>query len=205
MKMKMKIKSAPYLAVALLLLLAVPASAQQDIKQERETSIRREAIPPEALTLLAPLLETARRIRYFYQTDGREQTYEVKFIWQKNAFSVAFDSTGRLLDVEILKKFRQLPPAVQQAIGAHLDQHYDRRRITRSQVQYAHPEGANRGAEVLQQAMEQGEGNALLRYELEVDGRRAGELLSHELLFDHAGILIQQRTLIRRPIDILIY
>ncbi len=204
-KMKIKIKSAPCLAVALLLLLAVPARAQQDIKQERETSIRRADMPERALSLLSPTLESARRIHYYHQSDGQDVGFEVKFKWQKSTFSVAFDSAGRLIDVEILKKFHYLPPSVQQAIGSYLDQHYDRWRITRSQVQYAHPAGADRAAAVLDEAMKQHKEAALLRYELEVDGRREGELLSHELLFDQTGQLIRQRTIIRRQVDNIIY
>lgn len=193
------------LMLLLCLLVSAFSASAQVYKQEKEARIRQEEMPVSAISLLTPLLEHAKRIRYYRETDGETTGFEAKLRWEKRTYSIEFDSTGRLLDVEVLQKFKKFPDTTRQAIQSYLDQQYDRYRITRSQVQYAQPEGASRAAEVLREALEQRESEALLRFEIEVEGRREGTLVSHELLFDREGAFLRQRIIIHRQLDNLIY
>lgn len=174
-----------------ILLLSLLVWLSPPVKQEIETSIRREALPAAVLDWISPLTSTASRMRYFRQTDGTDTSYEVKFRLGEHEWSVEFDFDGRILDAERITDIRALPAG---AI-AHLDTRFARWRATRIQAQhqpsvrstdraawFARPEGVT-------------------GYEVVVEAMNGPELGRFELRFDAEGTFLLERRILETPVN----
>ncbi|MEM9675914.1 MAG: hypothetical protein AAF992_25205 [Bacteroidota bacterium] len=178
------------------------AIAQTDLKQEVEKRIKKSEMPSAALNYLSEhWLSKSRKIRYYYETDGANTSYEAKLIREKRRFSIEFDSSGSLQDIEELIDYEQIPASVQANIDLILSQKYSKYRIQRVQRQFL--------PDTIQQ-------NALLHFsgltsetvdnfEIEIDTQEGSAVQSYEMLFNVEGLLVQRRTIIRRSLDNFLY
>jgi hypothetical protein len=177
----------------------------QGNKQEKEIRIPRQQMPQKALELLQPFLDQAGRVRYYHETDGVQQSYECKFRHQGRIYSVEFTEDGRLEDVEVVVNLNELPDKAKNNITEYLEKEYARFIIRKIQKQFTSDDEENPAAEIIEKAMKNKDGNLTIRYELEVDGKQDLSLISHEVLFDHEGLFIQKRKIIRRQVDNILY
>lgn len=170
--------------------------AQAD-KQEIEKSIKQDEMPSGALELIEEYFEDYEDIDFFKETDGETTTFEAKLDWQGYTYSVEFDETGVLLDIEQLIDISEIDDQLRTAILKQLEDRYTKFEITRIQRQYFDGESDEKIEDFLEGDFD----DLSLRYELEIDGQNRKELGSFELLFDDNGTLLQKRKIIRRSID----
>jgi hypothetical protein len=199
--------------VSLLLLatLSVTATAQEDQtpKREVERSVNRGELPGAALEVLEEVAAVVEEADYYRQTDGEVVSFEAKLRADGYLWSVEFFETGGLMNVEQLIPFEEIPDPVRTRIESGLDSLFAKYTLTRIQRQYT-PEDDD-GEDLLEALLEaeeddgEAEPEALVRYELEANGQRENELGAFELTFDAKGRLVQQRRIVRRPIDNLLY
>jgi len=78
-------------------------------------------------------------------------------------------------------------------------------KIKRVQIQFSAQEADQSDAEVMEAFMEKDQEDLTVRYEMEVDGKAGSRVGSFELLFDARGKLLNQRDIVRRPVDNLLY
>ena len=175
----------------------------QDFKNEVETAIARQEMPEGALTLLSGWLKDARKERFYQESDGEARSFEAK-LWRKGTvYSVEFYEDGSLMDVEVLTRYQQLPKALRSAINASLKERYGRYKIKKTQKQYSAEEGDD-GAEAIGEINEGDADDLTIRYELEIQAR-GSQMGSYEVLFDREGKFLQQRKIVRRSLDNLLY
>lgn len=176
------------------------ASAQDSLKQEIEKRIRQQDMPEPALDFLKNWLKHSRRIRYYYQTDGEDISYEAKLIREGRRFSIEFNEAGTLLDIEELISYDRLPQSTKLRIDSVLVSSYQKHKIRRLQRQFL--PSSEKEYEKLKAFSFSKNGE---RYELEIDTQNNSSVQSYEILFNALGQPIQRRLIVRRSLDNLIY
>ncbi len=187
----------------ILLVLTLWSGSGEPPKTEMETRVDRSAFPAPALEVLQGALASAREIRWYRETDGRQTGYEAKFRTRHGRYSAAFDSAGRWRDLERVVRERDLPAPVRATLAAWGAERNLRVRVTRVQERWLpdlHQPDAVRIAELVgaerppvldyEIETETHGGNTLARYEFRIgpDGslnsvRRIADLTAGNLLF----------------------
>lgn len=175
------------------------SAAQQ--KYERETGINSSQAPDTAVSYMEKLFGTDARVRWYREESLQGITVEAKTKLAEGIYSVKFDTTGRLIDIELTQREKEVPYKVMEQIVSHLASAYDRYRIRKIQVQWT---GA---PETLYQLItgKSVEGRYTVRYEIEHSGRIRRDSKPYESLFDSEGKHIETKEIIPRSINHLIY
>lgn len=175
----------------------------QDKKIEREEDIERSQMPEKAQKYLKGRKpENLRKLRFYYETDGDKESYEAKFKYKGNRFSVEFNELGTIEDIEVQVKKRNLNKEVRKKIESYLDSKHDRFKIEKIQLQYL-PKGDN-PAKIFQKAIDHI--NTIPdNFELIVATKNNGKLKKFEMLFDPNGNFEKEREIIRNSYDYLIF
>ncbi len=79
------------------------------VKVEREHRIKKNQFPDAAHDFIKEKLQDAKKIRFYKETDTTKISYEAKFKKDKLHYSVEFDESGKLEDIEILIKEVDVP------------------------------------------------------------------------------------------------
>ncbi|MEO0505629.1 MAG: hypothetical protein AAF090_05710 [Bacteroidota bacterium] len=175
-------------------------TAQQ--KNERESRVTEKEIPENALILLKPYLEDAKRLRYYQESDGDKRSFEVKFKKGKLRYSVEFSPEGKLEDVEFLIKSTDIPDETWEAIQSEFQKKFSKTYVKKIQQQY--PSEGRAESEVLKEAFQ----NLILpyiRYELVVAGKNQNHHRLYEILFDAKGELLLLREFAPTNYDHVLY
>jgi len=182
--------------------LSAPIVVSQAVKNEIEDSIKRGEMPEAAIETLDEFWSNLTDIRYYFQTDGESESYEAKLEWQGNSYSIEFDETGRVLNVEQLINWNQVSSEASKSIDEYLQKEFRRVNIIRLQRQYiADDDDDSDDEDFIDDILEDDEEDFKIRYEFEVEGRSGKQIGAFELLFDHSGDLIQRRKIERRSVD----
>lgn len=174
-------------------------AAQQ--KNEREERLKDSRVPHELVDQLAPFTKNIR-VKYFYETDGPNASYEAKFKSKSRSFSVEFDTLGVLEDVEIDIKFNSIDKKKRNKILSYLKKTSTNHKILKCQVQYKHDSGPS---EVTLRHAVFNEEHTPINYEIEVNMLIDKLHQSFELLFDASGELISKREIVNRAVDNILY
>lgn len=167
------------LLIFLLLLITEPP-----VKQEVEIRIPTSEFPESALALLKPKLTGATDVRYFKETDGVSNSFEVKFWRDGVRWSVEFSQDGTFEDVEVERALSHLPQTTASAIRSTLSARFSRYSIRKLQIQYTSwpPDFGEPAA-----------------YELIVEGTTPRELGVFELKLDPNGTIRLERRVVEIP------
>lgn len=183
-----------------LTLIPISIASAQDAKNEVEKSIGRDEMPPSSLLMLNQFWNEEKKADFYRQSDGEMISYEAKLVMKRHQYSIEFDSSGSLTDIEQLIKFEELSKAMQNTITEEIDEQYNRFRITRIQRQFSASEEGD-DDDVLENVLNEDFEDLIIRYEIEMDAQNKDELGSFELLFDEHGNYIQKRRIVRRSLD----
>jgi hypothetical protein len=188
------------LTLAVLGSIASPAVHTQD-KYEREKNVKPVEVPDAARSWLRDAFEAVKSPKWYKELYESGYSYEAKFKWRGQYYSVEFDPDGTLQDVEIEVDFSDLPSVVRQNVTDYMSTTYRQFEISRLQIQYS---GASRD---LEDFFDDGELNALtVRYEIEYTATTSNAPTHYrEGLFDDTGRLISSRRVIQPPTENLIF
>lgn len=156
-------------------------------KFERESAISKENLPPFALNFEEKLTDV-RKVKWYLEEGFHGKSIEAKYKSAKKKYSVEFDTTGRIEDVEIQMKFRELSELMQLHISSRLDNDGDKYKIDKIQIQYS-------GEQLLlEKIASSGEGvdKSEVRYEVVARIKEDKKLKSYEYLFGEEGVFIQR-------------
>ncbi len=194
-----------FMLCCLITLCKYTSSFAQGVKQEKETSIARSAMPQQAILLLKELLADARKVNYYYETDGNQVSYECKLQWYGNTYSIEFFEDGSLMDIEKLINIGALPEKVRNTIQSYLAEHFQKTKIRRLQLQFTAEDAEESDQEMIKQFMEHDADDLTIRYEMEVNTKNDRKINAYEMLFDRDGHYMQQRKIVRRNLDNILY
>lgn len=159
------------LITAALLLSFGTARAQ---KYEQESRIKAESLPFAVLTYLDQHYPERTKVRHYEEYSKQDTAtaiqrfYESKFDADGFRYSVKFDSSGKLYDIERLVPFRRLPRPVSQQINQDLSRYFHKYRVKKVQEQLD-------------------ETGDVLGYELVVRGQHGQDIGYFELQYDQAA------------------
>ena len=185
-----------------LVFVSLPFLAVSQTKYERETRIERVNFPSEALKVISPYLEGAKRLRFYRETDSSKVSYEAKFKKDRLLYSVEFDKLGNLEDVEFLIKKNDIPEDSWTKLTNWLEDEFGKVKIKKIQQQYPVQEAA--AEERLKQAFQ----NLILpyiRYELIFSAKKKSGYQIYEGLFDANWNNLSIRRSIKPEYDHILY
>jgi len=173
---------------------------QGEKKLEKEKRIKEKELPEKVLKTLQPYLKDVRKLKYYEEFDGSSTSFEAKFIYYQNKFSVEFSEDGNLEDVEVIRCFTELPTAVQNKIVDYLYPN-ENFKIRKTQKQFS---GTAADDQLLKDALKNIETHTI-RYELIVEVKAEKNWLEYEMLFDSEGNFIKKKQVISRSEDHVLY
>ncbi|WP_422857892.1 hypothetical protein ACOKFD_10525 [Flagellimonas sp. S174] len=171
-------------------------------KNEKEYKISPSELPKGIETQLSPFTEDAKRVRYYQEIDGDKKSYEAKFKKGRLRYSVEFDESGSLEDVEFIIKEIDIPSESWSNIVQYLKQNFSKFTIKKIQQQY--PAKDKSSKRTLTEAFQ----NLILpyiNYELIVSGKRSKGFEQFEILFNSEGQFVSMRKSIRSKYDHVLY
>ena len=168
---------------------------------EKEIKLKNNEVPAELKQMVNNFMDDVKKISYFREENGKKISYEIKFLFRKSFYSIEFDDSLRLEDVEVVIKEDQLTDTVLGNIKDHLSNH-EKAKIDKIQKQFSSDKWAD--DEVINQALNNATGD-IIRYELEVSLKKESEWKALEMLFSSDGRFISQREIIKRSSDFVLY
>lgn len=183
------IKGNSFIIFVLLLLCSNSRSFSQG-KYEKESVVKADEVPIKASHFIDSL-KLLKSVKWFYEEGLNSHSYEAKFKHEKRNYSVEFDTLGNVEDVEVLVDPDELSKKISDAINAHLNNHCDKFKIVKIQIQYSGK------ATDLIRFIQGGDADGITRkYELVVRCKSEKEVDLYEFLFDHEGDFLSKSLII---------
>jgi hypothetical protein len=196
--MKYSISVTRLLKLTTMLLWLAPATAQQ--KYEREYSIKETQIPPDALSFVNEIFKDVK-INWYGEESLTGTSIEAKVKSSGKQFSIEFSDSGKILDVEILTKFRALPDNARDIMTEKLKEEFKKFKIVKTQIQWIGSRDLLKAA-LSDEKLPMG---VVIQYELIVRAKKDELSKYHEVLFDQSGNIKSIREIIQGNVDNLFY
>jgi len=176
-----------------------PLCLSAQVKFEREYRLKAEEVALQARAYVDSF-PFKKRIKWYREESLPGASIEAKTRFEGQRFSLEFDTTGVLQDVEVEVKFSALRQDVQAAVEMRFNADFKRWKIRKVQRQFSgSPDAVRRSS--LEGASAEG---AKIQYEIVVRGLKdLTELF--EYTFDQSGEMISVERIILAPTDNLEY
>ncbi len=172
-------------------------------KNEKESRIQLTEFPEKAKATLSKIPEKAKRIRHYRETDGDKLSFESKFKYRGNWFSVEFNNKGSIEDIEILVKEKELSTTIKSHIKSYLDGNSDSYEIIKIQEQYNYSETVLE-TQFLSSILEQRD-ELSSNYEVIVALKSAKIWVIKEMTFNSNGKFLNARVLQQDSYEYIMY
>ncbi|MDA7717023.1 hypothetical protein N8834_00740 [bacterium] len=165
-------------------------------KLEKEYRLPIKEVPVKAIAFVDSL-EFKNKVKWYMEIGMQEKSVEAKASKDRQKYSIEFDIEGRLQDIEIEKKWMEIPSLVREKIVCYLDTIFKKNTIQKIQVQYS---GTNKNLWSLLT-------NQIktvpykIKYELIVKGSFLKERELYEFLFSEKGDFEKKTKIIFRSTD----
>lgn len=107
-------------------------------KNEKEERITESEFPEAAIAVIKSLPGDCKRLRFYKETDGKKQSFEVKFKYKRKRYSLEFSNEGTIEDIEVLTKFKLLNESVKVKINNYFKDSFKKHKIIKLQEQYVY-------------------------------------------------------------------
>lgn len=195
----MRCRSLPVLVLVLFQFSLV----NSQVKVEREHRIKKNQFPETAHEFIQEKLEEAKKIRFYKETDTTKISYEAKFKKDKLYYSIEFDESGKLEDIEISIKEVDVPEDSWSKITKFLNEKFTKFKIRKIQQQY--PITSDETAETTLNNAFQNLLIPSLNYELMVRGKIQDVHSDFEILFGAEGDFIKMKESLPANYDHVLY
>lgn len=189
--------SLPLITLALLLY-SETTFAQHKI--EREYAIKSTQVPEKALQFLNQIFDD-QKIRWYVEESQAGRSIEAKVKRDGTIYSIEFDQSGNLQDIETIIKFSSLSQKLRQAIEKTLEADFSRIKISKVQRQWTGPATTLRLLLAKKKPVEK----YTTRYELVIRGTKDRSTSDYEVLVDDQGTLILTSKIIQKDNPHLIF
>jgi hypothetical protein len=154
-------------------------------KFEREYRINENEVPEKAIQFIRKAF-LDKKIKWYAEESQDGKSIEAKAKYRKHKFSVEFDTSGNLQDVEKTVKFKTLSPQLTDAISQSLTNEFGKYKIMKVQVQWT---ADNPGT--LKELIKNGTSSNAYneKYEVIVESRADKTYKAFEVLMDRTGTI----------------
>ena len=163
--------------LALVMLFAATQQACGQEKYEREHRLKPEDVPQPALDFIVGM-EKDVNVRWYWEEGLDRASIEAKFKLDNRNYSVEFDTTGLLEDLEIELALSELGPIEHTPFSFQIAEDCEKHKIRKLQIQYN-----GTAEEMLAWITKGGPSPKPIRYELVVKCTSEGETTLYEYLF----------------------
>lgn len=184
----------------ILLFIVFQMSAYAQQKFERESRLKSKEVPSEAIRFI-DAVEMPTKWKWYSEENLNGNSVEAKTKYTGKRYSVEFDVSGSIQDVEVETSLQEMEENITSKILKTLDSLFTRYSIDKIQIQYS----AEKHLLIGLLNNDSGESNLNVQYELVVKGRKAGRPKLYELNFSDEGRLIESSEIIFRNTDNLEY
>jgi hypothetical protein len=165
-------------------------------KFEKEYRIRTEEVPEKSFQFIHSA-DNDFSEKWYFEENLEGNSIEAKFKYNREKYSVEFDTTGNLLDIEVETSFKELPDNLQASLQNSLQNTYSKFTIRKMQVQYS---GAiDSFADFIAESEKAKQ--YTIYYELVVKGRKNREWNLYEMTYNNLGGLEKTEQIILRNTD----
>ncbi|WP_231463844.1 hypothetical protein [Pedobacter sp. Leaf132] len=157
-------------------------------------------VPKSALNYVSQLFP-AGKIKWYVEKSESGESIEAKIKNNGNFYSIEFDFTGKLQDIETIVGFNSLSEMLQKSISEALKAKFRRIKILKVQRQWS---GSPEAMQFLV-AGKNSSKNYMTRYEIVFRGIKNKSTSDYEVLFDDQGKLIKMLKIINQNNPHLLY
>lgn len=171
------------------------------LKYEREYRLDESQVPKQALDFIDSL-KFFSKVKWYKEENLNKNSVEAKFKYESQKYSVEFDTSGVIEDIELQIQWDEIPSNTQNTISAYFKSNYDKHKVWKIQRQYV---GSADSLLQIRSKKTRNLENIVIRYEIVAKVKKEKKHQKLELLFDKDGGLIQKSVIIFKNTDNLEY
>ncbi len=163
-------------------------------KVEKEFRVKKKDVPAEAKKWFKDAFEGAGKVNWYYEESSDKGSYEAKLKYRGLEYSVEFDTTGKIEDIEVRQEWEDLPHETKDNINNYFLSNYIKYKVLKIQKQYTG------SPDNLEDLIDEDETEGItVRYEIEFHGKTEKENELWEGLFSSNGSLLKVRKIKMMP------
>lgn len=170
-------------------------------KYEVEKRIKKDEVPQSAQDFINNF-SPQKKVKWFKEKGVNSSSFEAKFHHDSHFYSVEFDTTGKIEDVELLINKDEVEKEILIKIEDYLTSSFERYKIQKIQIQYTGDKELLIGLKNIHTVSI---GQLKIAYELVVKGKKENHIVLIEFHFNQEGILIDESELELQNFDHLEY
>ncbi|BAO75880.1 hypothetical protein [Winogradskyella sp. PG-2] len=157
-------------------------------KNEKEERVDLNKFPKDAITVIKTLPKNCKRLRYHKETDGTKESFEAKFKYKKQRFSLELNLEGIIEDIELTIKLKQLEENIKSQIESYFKNNYKKARHIKLQKQYVY-DSTQDPTEFLNKVLSK-ESKSEVNYEIITEVKTGSKRDIREFTFDKDGLFL---------------
>ncbi len=164
------------------------------VKDEHEKRIKKEQLPKSIAETISHLPSGIKKVKFYEERDGNRQSFEAKFKYNAEFYSIEFDTLGKLEDIEVIIKPKNFQNGARKAIVDYFNKEFKKTKLLKIQKQYVFSDSIS--AEDFITSVLEKNIKTPINYEIvaEVTSKEKRNLL--EFTFDETGKLLKTRTVV---------
>ncbi|GAB3945220.1 hypothetical protein GCM10028805_13950 [Spirosoma harenae] len=178
--------------------LILPCRGQQ--KYEREYRIKSSAVPKKAAQFINDVFSKTT-VHWYGEESLTGTTIEAKLKKGGNRYSIEFDPSGKIQDVEIQRSFNQIPAQTRKVLNDRLSQQFDKFTVVKTQLQWTASQADLKTAILTNNPP----ASVQIRYELILKAQKDGAANYYEVLCEQSGAIVSTHQLVQRNVNNMIY
>lgn len=164
-------------------------------KYEQESKISFTNVPEKARLFVSKIIQS-KKVKWYKEQSNNGISFEAKSKFKGKKYSIEFDTNGTIEDIEIEKKWNDLPKTIQQNIINSLQNTFIKHKIRKIQIQFSAEE-----KDLINYFKDNVKNNITVKYEIVVKGKTDSGKYLFELLFNHTGQLEATSKIVFRNTD----
>lgn len=166
------------------------------IKYEKEYDIEQKEVPRIALEFITKS-GFEKHVRWYREESQDGTTIEAKSKKNRHKYSIEFDTSGKLLDIEKTVKIKQLSPPIQSALREGLTKEFRKYKVIKIQEQWKGDQ-----SELLESIQStKASASTKINYELIIKGKINDKKEYHEVLMSPFGQVFSRSLITHRTTD----
>ena len=162
-------------------------------KNEKEARIEVSEFPEKAQNIIKVLPENCKQLKFYKETDGEKHSFEAKFKYKKQRYSLEFSTNGIIEDIEISTKFKDILNPFKDSIKAYFKNNFKKHKFIKIQKQYSYSQKTD-SKQFLIDIMSQNTKTAP-NFEIIAEVKTDKDRIIKEFTFNNDGSFISARIL----------
>ncbi|WP_412561821.1 hypothetical protein [Winogradskyella sp. MIT101101] len=162
-------------------------------KNEKEERVKVSEFPELAQTIIKALPKNCKRLRFYKETDGEKHSFEAKFKYKRQRYSLEFSVNGSIEDIEVITNLKNIKSSAKDSIKAYFKNSFTKYKLIKIQKQHVYTTEMD-AVQFLNDVLSQ-KPKCIINYEIiaEVKTKKKSEI--REFIFNSNGYFSKSRVL----------